>query len=67
MISTLHTNELGTVVQAQANASGARVSDNHGHHLDVRYDEVAGTFVIEAQSSNVRVETGSNKIWVTYK
>lgn len=64
-VSTIHTNALGQVVQVHEHASGARVSDGKGHHLDMRYDESTDTFVLEySEGVNFSVETGSNKIWV---
>lgn len=69
IVSTIHNNPGGvTVVQAQPHANGARVSDTFsGRYIDVRYDDASGEFIIEAESSNIHVETGSNKIWVSYK
>jgi hypothetical protein len=61
----MHHNVCGVVVQVQPGATAARVSDDKGRHLEMRYDEATDTFVITAQDCNIRVETGSNKIWVT--
>lgn len=64
-VSTLYDNPGGIVAQVHEFASGMRVSDGQGRHIDARYDAATGAFVITAESSNIRVETGSNKIWIT--
>ena len=47
-VGTVHINTCGTIVQTHVGASAARVSDDSGHSICVRWDSDMGVFVIEA-------------------
>jgi hypothetical protein len=66
-VSTIFDNKFSAVLQLHKAATGARISDGKGRHLDVRYDFVNDRFVIEADSSNIEVNVVHNKILVEPK
>jgi hypothetical protein len=60
-VSTVHINHGSVIVQAHEAAIGARVTDNNGHYLDVRYDAEHDTFVIEASDASTLGKTSLEK------